>query len=119
MADQLGICVKDDKVNAYIDKNPYLWSRIKDVKYTEARNVYEYRIGNKPLSTQHKTKGLEYNNVLVILKSNWSSFNFESLFVNKRTKESVVKRTKDYSMFVVLGQRRIWPFIIHLHQSKS
>lgn len=94
MADQLGICVKDDKVNAYIDKNPYLWSRIKDVKYTEARNVYEYRIGNKPLSTQHKTKGLEYNNVLVILKSNWSSFNFESLFVNKRTKESVVKRTK-------------------------
>lgn len=94
LADSLGICVKDDKVNSYIENNPYLWLRIKEVSYKEARNVYDYRIGNKPFSTQHKTKGLEYNNVLVILKSNWSNYDFASLFYGNGKKESIVKRTK-------------------------
>ena len=94
LADSLGICVKDDKVNSYIENNPYLWLRIKEVSYKEARNVYDYRIGNKPFSTQHKTKGLEYNNVLVILKSNWSKYDFPSLFYDNGKKGSIVKRTK-------------------------
>lgn len=94
LADSLGICVKDDKLNSYIENNPYLWLRIKEVSYKEARNVYDYRIGNKPFSTQHKTKGLEYNNVLVILKSNWSNYDFASLFYDNGKKESIVQRTK-------------------------
>lgn len=94
LADSLGICVKDDKVNSYIDNNPYLWRRIKEVSYKEARNVYNYRMGNKPFSTQHKTKGLEYNNVLVILKSNWSNYDFASLFYDNKKKDSIVERTK-------------------------
>lgn len=94
LADGLGICVKDDKVNFYIENNPYLWRRIKDVSYKEARNVYDYRMGNKPFSTQHKTKGLEYKNVLVILKSNWTKYNFESLFYNTGKSVSIVERTK-------------------------
>lgn len=94
LADSLGICVKDDKLNSYIGNNPYLWRRIKDVSYKEARNVYDYRMGNKPFSTQHKTKGLEYNNVLVILKSNWSNYDFASLFYDNGKKKSIVQRTK-------------------------
>lgn len=94
LADSLGICVKDDKVNSYIENNPYLWKRIKEVSYKEARNVYNYRMGNIPFSTQHKTKGLEYNNVLVILKSNWSNYDFASLFYDNKKKESIVERTK-------------------------
>lgn len=94
LADSLGICVKDDKLNSYIENNPYLWLRIKEVSYKEARNVYDYRMGNKPFSTQHKTKGLEYNNVLVILKSNWSNYDFASLFYDNGKKESIVQRTK-------------------------
>lgn len=94
LADSLEICIKDDKVNSYIDSNPYLWRRIKEVSYNEARNVYDYRMGNKPFSTQHKTKGLEYNNVLVILKSNWTKYNFESLFYNAGKNVSIVERTK-------------------------
>lgn len=94
LANSLGICVKDDKVNSYVDSNPYLWQRIKEVSYKEARNVYNYRMGNKPFSTQHKTKGLEYNNVLVILKSNWSNYDFASLFYDNNKKESIVERTK-------------------------
>lgn len=94
LADSLGICVKDDKLNSYIENNPYLWLRIKEVCYKEARNVYDYRMGNKPFSTQHKTKGLEYNNVLVILKSNWSNYDFASLFYDNGKKKSIVQRTK-------------------------
>ena len=94
LADSLGICVKDDKLNSYIENNPYLWLRIKEVSYKEARNVYDYRMGNKPFSTQHKTKGLEYNNVLVILKSNWSNYDFASLFYDNGKKKSIVQRTK-------------------------
>lgn len=93
LADSLGICIIDDKVNSYIDNNPYLWNRIKNVAYKEARNVYDYRMGNKPFSTQHKTKGLECDNVLVILKSNWTKYNFDSLFY-ETGKTSIVKRTK-------------------------
>lgn len=94
LADSLGICVKDDKINSYIENNPYLWLRIKEVSYKEARNVYDYRIGNKPFSTQHKTKGLEYNNVMVILKSNLANYDFASLFYDNGKKESIVQRTK-------------------------
>ncbi len=94
LADSLEICVKDDKVNSYIDSNPYLWHRIKEVSYKEARNVYDYRMGNKPFSTQHKTKGLEYNNVLIILKSNWSNYDFASLFHDNGKKYSIVERTR-------------------------
>lgn len=94
LADELGICIKDDKLNSYIESNPYLWLRIKDVDYQEARNVYSYRMGNNPFSTQHKTKGLEYNNVLVILKSNWAKYDFASLFYDRGKKASIVERTK-------------------------
>lgn len=94
LADSLGICIKDDKVKSYIENNPYLWKRIKKVSYQEARNVYDYRMGNKPFSTQHKTKGLEYDNVLVILKSNWTKYNFNSLFYDTGKNSSIVERTK-------------------------
>lgn len=94
LADSLDICIKDDKVNSYIERNPYLWHRIKDVSYEEARNLYDYRMGNNPFSTQHKTKGLEYKNVLVILKSNWMKYDFDSLFCENGKKPSIVERTK-------------------------
>lgn len=94
LADRLRICVIDDKVKSYIENNPYLWKRIKEVSYQEARNVYDYRMGNKPFSTQHKTKGLEYDNVLVILKSNWTKYNFDSLFYDAHKNASIVERTK-------------------------
>ena len=56
-----------------------------------AANAIKFRA---PFSTQHKTKGLEYNNVLVILKSNWSNYDFASLFYDNGKKESIVQRTK-------------------------
>lgn len=117
LADSLGICVKDDKLNSYIGDNPYLWLRIKKVSYKEARNVYDYRMGNKPFSTQHKTKGLEYNNVLVILKSNWSNYDFASLFYDNGKKESIVQRTK--KLFYVCCTRAKESLVVYYPSASS
>lgn len=117
LADSLRICVKDDKLNSYIGNNPYLWLRIKEVSYKEARNVYDYRMGNKPFSTQHKTKGLEYNNVLVILKSNWSNYDFASLFYDNGKKESIVQRTK--KLFYVCCTRAKESLVVYYPSASS
>jgi len=47
-----------------------------------------------PCSSYHKTKGDEFDNVLVILDNGrWNDYNFEYLFLNNGT-ESVLRRTQ-------------------------
>ena len=66
-ADQVGLCKKDDKFLSFVEKNEYLYWRVQQVKYVELQNLYKYLEGYTPFSTQHKIKGLEYENVLVLL----------------------------------------------------
>lgn len=96
MADRLNICKIDDKPEKYIIKNPYIYYRVRKVNYSEHRHVYDYIMQRQPFSTQHKTKGLEYSNVLVILNAgNWPKYNYESLFnPNTGKSEAVIQRTK-------------------------
>lgn len=94
-ADRMGLCVIDDKLNAYIEKNEYIYRRVLDVDYQEVRNVYDYILQQQPFSTQHKSKGLEFDNVLVLLDNGkWNNYNFASLFTDIKTSESVKLRTK-------------------------
>lgn len=80
-ADQVGLCRKDDKFLSFVEKNEYLYWRVQQVKYGEFQNLYKYLEGYTPFSTQHKIKGLEYENVLVFLENGgWSNYNFEYLF---------------------------------------
>lgn len=80
-ADRAGLCKKDDKLNAFIKKNEYLYWRVKQINFVEFQNLYRYLEGYTPFSTQHKIKGLEYENVLIILENGgWSNYNFEYLF---------------------------------------
>lgn len=95
LADEMGLCVIDDKLNTYKEKNEYIYCRVLDVDYTEVRNVYDYILQQQPFSTQHKSKGLEFNNVLVLLDNgNWSKYNFASLFTETKTNENVKLRTR-------------------------
>lgn len=96
IADRLNICKKSDKLEKYITNNDYVYHRVKDVKYEEFRHLYDYRSNILPFSTQHKTKGLEYQNVFVVLDNGrWSKYNFASLFdQGSRIKESVKERTR-------------------------
>ncbi len=93
-ANEKGICLIDDKLEDFKARNEYLYNRVKVVRFSEFQNLYDYLEGKTPFSTQHKTKGTEFNNVLVILDNGgWNNYNFENLFLNEGT-ESVLRRTQ-------------------------
>lgn len=75
------ICLMDDNLEKFKREYEYIYNRVKDVKYEEFQHLYKYLEGSTPFSTQHKTKGREYNNVLVILDNgDWNDYNFNYLF---------------------------------------
>ncbi len=93
-ANEKGICLIDDKLEDFRTRSEYLYNRVKAVRFSEFQKLYNYLEGKTPFSTQHKTKGSEFNNVLVILDNGgWNNYNFENLFLNAGT-ESVLKRTQ-------------------------
>ena len=93
-ADEKQITLIDDKLDAFKEKNKYLWNRVKDVEFSEFQSLYEYLEGKTPFSTQHKTKGAEFNNVFVILDNGgWNSYNFEKMFLEAGT-PTVLERTQ-------------------------
>jgi DNA helicase-2/ATP-dependent DNA helicase PcrA len=95
IADEKGICRKDDSFNRFVTENGYLFNRVKTVRYQEFINLYYYLEGFTPFSTQHKTKGTEFDNVLVVLDNGkWNDYNFEYLFTNRTDKPSVLARTQ-------------------------
>lgn len=75
------ICVKSDSFNRFVEKNKYLYWRIENIRFEVFQNLYHYLEGRRPFSTQHKIKGLEYENVLVVLDNGgWNKYNFEYVF---------------------------------------
>jgi len=93
-ADRMGICIIDDKLNEFKLAKPYLYNRVKGVKFSEFQLLYTFLEGMTPFSTQHKTKGSEFNNVLVILDNGkWTNYSFEYLFLGIGTL-SVLERTQ-------------------------
>jgi len=93
-AHEKGICLIDDNLEDFKVKKEYLYNRVKEVQYSEFQKLYDYLEGKTPFSTQHKTKGTEFNNVLVILDNGgWNNYNFENMFLNAGT-ESVLERTQ-------------------------
>ena len=80
-ANNSGLCIKDDKINNFINEEDYLYWRVKQIPYSEFEKLYSYLEGYVPLSTQHKIKGNEFHNVLVLLDSGgWTKYNFNYLF---------------------------------------
>lgn len=93
-AHEKGISLIDDRLLVFKEKNEYLYNRVKDVKFNEFQKLYEYLEGQTPFSTQHKTKGAEFDNVLVILDNGgWNNYNFEKMFLGTAT-PSVLERTQ-------------------------
>lgn len=93
-AHKKGICLKDDQFNSFIEKNEYLYKRVKAVKFSEFQKLYDYLDGKTPFSTQHKTKGAEFDNILVVLDNGgWNNYNFEKMFLGTAS-ESVMDRTQ-------------------------
>jgi DNA helicase-2/ATP-dependent DNA helicase PcrA len=94
-AHEKGVCLMDDKLIKFREERKYIYDRVKNVKYNEFQKLYAYLEGQTPFSTQHKTKGTEFNNVLVILDNGrWNNYNFEYLFTNRTDKSTILERTQ-------------------------
>lgn len=94
LSHELGLVIKDDKLTRFVRDRYYLYAQLREVKYQEFRNVFEYLEGYLPFSTQHKTKGAEFPNVLVVLDNgNWNQYNFNYLFERNGT-DSVRQRSE-------------------------
>jgi DNA helicase-2/ATP-dependent DNA helicase PcrA len=102
-ADELGICRKDDKLSVFIARNRYVYDRVREVRFVEFKRLYQYLEGYTPFSTQHKIKGAEFDNVLVVLDNGrWNKYNFNYLF-EEAGNPSVLERTK--KLFYVCSTR--------------
>ena len=94
IADKKGICKIDDRLKMFQTEKAYIYNRVKAIKFKEFQKLYAYLEGYTPFSTQHKTKGTEFNNVLVVLdNANWNNYNFENLFL-ENGKDSVLNRSQ-------------------------
>lgn len=115
-----GKCIAhiDQRVEEFMEKNDYLYNQIKDVKYKEFQCLYKYLEGFTPFSTQHKIKGAEFDNVLVILDNGgWNSrYNFENLFTNAGS-SSVLNNSQ--KIFYVCCTRAKENLAVFFHQPKS
>lgn len=75
-----GICYKGDSFVKYAENYSYAYARVRAVPFQEFISLYNYLEGHTPFSTQHKIKGAQFDNVLVILdKGGWNKYNFEYL----------------------------------------
>lgn len=95
-AEEKGIVRKSDGLVRYEERSNYVCRRIKQIKYAEFHNLYDYLEGKTPFSTQHKTKGTEFDDVFVILDNGkWNNYNFERLFIGgDASSANQIERTK-------------------------
>jgi DNA helicase-2/ATP-dependent DNA helicase PcrA len=94
-ADRTGIVKIDDRLLKFRERKRYVYNEVSKLPFSEFQKLFEYLEGFTPFSTQHKTKGDEFPNVLVVLNNgNWNNYNFEYLFTDQQGKESVVSRTR-------------------------
>jgi DNA helicase-2/ATP-dependent DNA helicase PcrA len=114
-ADDFGIVKIDDRFLRFKSKKRYVYDQVVELPFTQFQKLYEYIEGFTPFSTQHKTKGSEFSNVLVILDNGkWNDYNFEYLFTERQDKESVLQRTR--KIFYVCCTRAKENLAVFYHQ---
>ncbi|TMU76899.1 ATP-dependent helicase [Pseudomonas fluorescens] len=88
-----GLVRRDDRLNNFVKQRLYVYGQVSRLPFSEFQNLYKYVDGKTPFSTQHKTKGREFDNVLVVMDNGrWNNYNFEAFFVGEG-KDTVIART--------------------------
>lgn len=94
-AEVKGLLKEDELFSDYIlNKGFYLWERIKKITFKQYRKSVLYLKEFSPICTQHSVKGSEYDNVLLILESDWNKYDFNTLFGKGSSNSNVQLRTK-------------------------
>lgn len=108
------LILQDDLFDNYIEHSGYyLWSRIKNLPFQEYMNCMAYLREYVSVITQHKVKGSEYDNVLVLLDNGkWTLYDFKTLFGQGSKNTDVQNRTK--KLFYVTVTRAMKNLIIYM-----
>ena len=108
------LILQDDLFDDYIEHSGYyLWSRIKNLPFQEYMNCMAYLREYVSVMTQHKVKGSEYDNVLVLLDNGkWTQYDFKTLFGQGSKNTDVQNRTK--KLFYVTVTRTKKNLIIYM-----
>ena len=119
LAEGSGLISKDDLFTNFIEnRGYYLWLRLKKLPFKEYINSIAYLREYVSVITQHKVKGSEYENVLVLLDNGrWNQYNFDTLFGMGSTSEKVQDRTK--KLFYVAITRAMKNLIVYMPTSDS
>lgn len=113
-ADQYGIVKIDDRMEKFKKQKKYLYDQVANIPFSQFQALYQYLEGFTPFSTQHKTKGREFDNVLVVMDNgNWNSYNFDGLFTDQG-KDTVLARTR--KIFYVCCTRAKENLAVYYHQ---
>ncbi|WP_349977475.1 ATP-dependent helicase [Streptococcus parasanguinis] len=114
LAERTGLISKDDLFTNFIEnKGYYLWLRLEKLPFQEYVNSSAYLREYVSVITQHKVKGSEYENVLVLLDNGrWNQYNFNSIFGKGSSNEKVQNRTK--KLFYVTITRAMKNLIVYM-----
>ena len=114
LAEECELISKDDLFTNFIkNRGHYLWSRLKIMPFQEYVNSIDYLREYVSVITQHKVKGSEYENVLVLLDNGkWNQYNFDTLFGKGSSNENVQNRTK--RLFYVAITRAMKNLIVYM-----
>lgn len=117
LASLLNLVVEDDKLERFKASRNYVYQQVCQIHYQQFRQLYQYLEGYTPFSTQHKTKGAEYPNVLVVLDNGkWNDYNFKYLFEGGGN-ENVLHRTE--KIFYVCCTRAKENLTVFFHQPST
>ena len=117
-AEENELLKEDELFNDYIlNKGFYLWERLKKLPFKQYRKSVFYLKEFSPNCTQHSVKGSEYDNVLLVLESNWNKYDFNTLFGKGSPNSNVQLRTK--KLFYVCITRAKKNLIIYMPTNDS
>jgi DNA helicase len=117
-SEEKGLLKEDELFNEYIlNRGFYLWERIKKITFNQYRKSVLYLKEFSPICTQHSVKGSEYDNVFLVLESDWNKYDFNTLFGKGSSNPNVQLRTK--KLFYVCITRAKKNLIIYMPTNDS
>lgn len=106
LADSKGVLIIDDKLVSYKEAYEYVYERVCELPFVEFRCLYEYLEGRTPYTTQHKTKGTEFDHVFVLMDNGrWSLYNYSHLMSGTPRGKSDGPRIRTNKLFYVCCTR--------------
>ncbi|MGX5585947.1 UvrD-helicase domain-containing protein [Bacillus thuringiensis] len=114
------IKVKQETVKELLEETEEFTRMLKDIKYQEFENLYNTLQDNSMFSTQHGTKGAEFDSVLCFIDDGeWRNYSIEDYLINNPDprKQRIIERTRN--LFYVVCSRAKYNLAIVCKSSLS